>query len=132
VAVYDMHDNRRGDVVATTGNHVVVLNPGHHVTMAYRHISAFEQINPLECIGHRKLHVSEASGNIKHFTSEFSLISALNGLKPFMQMKHSTNPRDVKLVKAMIKNAAIIMQTRSVNGSYQRISSPRSYLSAQR
>lgn len=124
VVIYDMHDARSGDVVVSTANRTVTLAPGHHLTIAGSGVSSFEMINPLECIAHRNLKDTPISSAVTQFSSEFSITSALNGLKPLLQLSRSNHPADRRIVRQMIRDAAIIMQTRSLNGGYHKINSP--------
>jgi len=70
-----------GDVSIEVAGHNTYLTPGKHVLTSNHSVSSYEQINPLECIGHRDLRMNDLEGGLRQFSSEFSLISALNLLK---------------------------------------------------
>src|SRR5579885_870078 len=132
VAIYDLHDSHAGDVTLSTQGHTVCLAPGHHVLTARQGITSYEQVNPLAAVGHRNLHVKDCGHGTRQFSSEFSLVSALNGLRPLVQMKQSNNARDARIIKEIMKDAAIIQTTRRFSGTYRRMAASRTYVTAQR
>jgi hypothetical protein len=132
VAIYDLHDAHAGDVFVTSAKHTITMTPGRHLVLTHQGIPAYEHVNPLEVIGHRNLKMVDLEGGLRQFSSDFSLVSALNGLCPLMAMKHSSNPRDAKVVEQMMKDAAILMQTKGSLGGYHRMSSTRSFATAQK
>ena len=117
VSVYNFHDSHAGAVSATVGGSELSLLPGHHLTVSTRN-DGFEKVNPLAALSHRSLETASASG-LYTYSSEFSIMSALTGLKSWTEMKQSKNSRDVRLVNTVLKNAVIIMQTRANSGGYQ-------------
>ena len=107
--------------------------PGKHLVLTHQGVPAYEHVNPLECIGHRNMNMADLNDGLRQFSSEFSLVSALNGLRPLIALKHSTNPRDAKLYAQMVKDAVIVQQRNQVKGrmvNYQRMSSTRSFATA--
>lgn len=116
VAVYNFHDEHAGDVVASVGDAQVQLAPGHHVLLTNA-VAQYDVLNPLSCVGHRGLHASSL-GSMRSYASEFSIMSALQGLRIWNELKGSTDHSNAHLVETVLKDAAIIVQTRGGNGSY--------------
>lgn len=116
MSVYNFHDNHAGSVAASIGKQEMKLAPGHHITVSG--LAAFEQVNPIGCISHRSLTSSLAGSHAVH-TSEFSIMSALGGMKTWSAMKQSQDKNDVHIVHTVLKNAAIIMQVRKSSGGYR-------------
>jgi hypothetical protein len=72
-------------------------------------------LNPIGCISHRALTSHESNG-IKVHSSQFSIMSALSGMKVFGTLRAK---RDTRILEPALKNAAIIMQTRKTNETYR-------------
>ncbi len=117
VSIYNFHDNHSGSVATTIGKQEIKLAPGHHLTVSGQ-MGTFDQVNPIACIGHRTLTSSLVGSSAVH-TSEFSIMSALGGMKTWAAMKQSKDRNDVHIVHTVLKNAAIIMQVRKSSGSYR-------------
>ncbi|GEM_PF-2895539 len=130
VAIYDLHDGRSGDVRFSMPAHTVCLAPGHHILVTRQGAAGYEQVNPLASIGHRKLQMYDCGLGTRQFSSEFSIVSALNGLRLLTRMKHSQNPHDVQVLQQLMKNAAIIQMTRTNSGAFRRLGTSRSYATA--
>jgi hypothetical protein len=125
VAVYDMHDSHRGDVSVSTCGQRFRLNPGTHVTLANNNISTFGHINPLRCIGHRDMKTTLLEDGMQCLSSEFSIVSALHGLRLFNQLRASNKSSDARIVDKTLKTAAVLLNLRSRAGQYQRASKDR-------
>src|SRR5262249_2700500 len=110
LAIYNLHDRHINDVVVTTGAKQIVLSPGHHVLLTNQGVRSLDAVNPLRCIGHRKVKMQDLKSGIRQFSSEFSIVSALQGLRPLVQMTRSTNPRDARAINKIAKTAAVLAQ----------------------
>jgi hypothetical protein len=121
VAVYDLNDNAQHGVVISCARGSFALSPGKHVLLTKQTSRSYEQLNQLPSITHRSVSASDLGDGLQSFSSEFSILSAINGLKLFNQLRHSTNSHDQKLVNQLMKNAAIILQTSSKSGPYARV-----------
>jgi hypothetical protein len=115
VAVYDFHDDRTGGVSIVAAGTTLPLAPGHHVMLTSRTSANYDRLNPIGCITHRSLTAHEANG-IKVHSSQFSIMSALSGMKVFGTLRAKG---DTRILEPALKNAAIIMQTRKTNETYR-------------
>src|SRR6185369_10272298 len=80
LAVYDLHDNGSDDVSITHDDGVTCLGPGRHVLITDASIGSYEEINPLGCIGHRRMESRDMASGGRQYCSSFSIVSAINGL----------------------------------------------------
>ena len=122
VSVYNFHDTHAGSVVASVNGQEVKLAPGHHMTMTGA-FAAFDQLNPLPVITHRSMKLDHGTA-VKVYSSEFSILSALSGMKTWTELKQSGDKRDAHLVQTVLKDAAIIMQVRKGSGGYREYRAP--------
>jgi len=120
LAVYDMHDAHHGDVVVSGADGPVSLSVGRHVMFSKKNANSFDDINALSPVTHRSVNSNKLGSGAQQFSSEFSITSALNGLRVFAHLKQSNNPSDAKLVRQLMKNAAIILQTTRTAAPYVR------------
>jgi hypothetical protein len=120
VSIYDLHDRHSNDVTVTTGTCMTSLCPGHHLSIASSNVRSFEDANCFESIGHRNVQSNVLSNGVMQFSSEFSVMSALTGLKPLAAMQYSRDAHDQSIVRDLLKNAAIIQTVKASNGAYQR------------
>jgi hypothetical protein len=125
VALYNLHDDRGGEV-SVNGT---ALALGEHVLLTRGHDRNYEDVNPLGFITHTNLSSENLANGYQMIRSDFSIMSALSGLKPALQLGVSSDP-DNKLAVRLIKNAAILMQIKS-GSPYRRMSSDREMLSMQ-
>jgi hypothetical protein len=130
VSVFNLHDRTNGDVSIIVGDQKHVVTPGRQATLTQAASNDFADVNTLGTVGHRDLKVNDLGG-VKKFTSEFSLISAMRGIKGLARMKNSSNPIEHRIYSQLLKNAAIMMQTRAGAGAYQRFAKRQSYITAQ-
>lgn len=121
LAVYDLHDSRAGDVSVMIGGNKHMLSPGEHLLITNEPADSYEQLNPVASISHRNLQSGILPSTQRFFSSRFSLTSAISGLKEVSALKDSKNVRDRRIYKALIKNAAILLQTQAGGSPYARI-----------
>lgn len=119
VAVYDLHDKHCNDVTLTVAGRSMVLAPGRHVLLTNRVVESLDQVNPLQSVGHRSISVHELGCGLKAISSEFSIVSALNTVKPLLQMQQSDSRCDMQIVRKIIKDAAIIQSVKGSGGLYR-------------
>ncbi len=55
LAVYDLHDGRKGAVVVGSGPQCATLVPGRSAVLTKTSVTSFEEINPAQLVGYRKL-----------------------------------------------------------------------------
>jgi hypothetical protein len=109
LAVYDLHDSHKGAVVISTENNSTTLMPGGSAVLTSAAVKAFEDINPAQFVGYRRLGSSALEGDTKVYQAEFDIMSMVQGLKPLHNMATSTSPVNRKTIANTIKTAAILM-----------------------
>jgi len=125
VALYNLHDDRGGEV-SVNGT---TLALGEQVLLTRGHDRNYEDVNPLGFITHTNLSSKNLTNGYQMIRSDFSIMSALAGLKPALQLGSSSDP-DNKLAVRLIKNAAVLMQIKP-GSPYRRMSNDRPMLSMQ-
>ena len=119
LAIYDLHDSFSAGIKVTAGKKEISLSPGTQVVLTRSGRHTFDEVNPGSVIACRQIKSFDVGGNMKAFTCEFSLTSAIASVRPLQQMLTSSNPRHRKLVALLIKNAAILSQIGSSHGPYK-------------
>ncbi|MBS1999503.1 MAG: hypothetical protein JSS86_24415 [Cyanobacteria bacterium SZAS LIN-2] len=109
IAVYNFHDDRRDSVVISSGAHKLSIAPGRHAVITNRNVHYFQEVNPAEFVGYRKMKGRTYTDGIKTFAGEFDLRTLLQGVEPLKQMVRSTEARDQRVTRSMLKTAAILM-----------------------
>lgn len=122
-AVYDLDDQHKGSFSVESNGHSVVLSPGRHVLITKHHSAEFAQINAVETISHRSVQSSIKNGQRIHH-SEFSVISALDTVKPLRALASSKSPHARQIAQRMIKTTAIMLQLGGNAGQYQHYFKP--------
>ncbi|MDZ4835910.1 MAG: hypothetical protein SGJ27_19195 [Candidatus Melainabacteria bacterium] len=108
-AVYDLHDGKKGTVKVTVADKVIHLSPGNCVVSAKGSSRKFNEVNPLETVGYRRITETIVAGGMKLFSSEFSTIHAASAIKPLMEIMRSNHPLARKLAAKYIKTSAVLM-----------------------
>lgn len=109
VAVYNLHDARKGGVQIVSNNKLIVVQPGTQVLLTRNANAHFDHLNPGKDIGHRKAHNKDLGAGITAHISEFSIIGAFSSVPALREMIKSDNKAQQKLAHKMIKNAVILM-----------------------
>lgn len=123
LAVYDLDDQHKGSVSVESSGQNIVLSPGRHVLITKHHGAEFAQINAVETIAHRNVQSSIKNGHRVHH-SEFSVISALDTVKPLRALASSKNVVARQIAQRMIKTTAIMLQLGGNGGQYQHYFKP--------
>ncbi len=92
LAVYDLDDKHKGSVVVESNGHNIVLSPGRHAMITPHHQAEFAQVNAIESIAHRNITSAVKNGSRAH-TSEFSMITAMDTVRPLKAMVRSLHPK---------------------------------------
>lgn len=124
LSVFDLDDHHRGSVNVDAHGHNIVLSPGRHVMITPHHKHEFAQLNPIEAIAHRGLSSIVKNGYRAHM-SEFSVVSALDTVRPLKMLVASRHPNARRLAGRMMKTTAILMQIGGSSGQYQHYFRPR-------
>ena len=120
-AVYNLHDQRRGDVSISVAGKRYGVDVGQHAMIVCDRSSEYGDVNPIESIAHANLRSVDLTEGGRMFSSNFSLLSAIAGVKALAALQGSADQRDRRLHAAVLKNAAILMHTRAPSGAYRRI-----------
>lgn len=118
VAVYNLHDSHSGDVSISSAQCSQPVNLGRHV-MISSGLAPYEEVDPARCIAHADMETSTLPGGAGLFRSSFSLASAMCALQPVLTTEHSA-AGGRKIAKQLIKNTAVLMQTRIASAPYRR------------
>lgn len=118
LSVFDLDDQHKGSVTVEANGHNIVLSPGRHVMITPHHKHEFAQLNPIQTISHRGFSSTVKNGHRAHM-SEFSVISALDTVKPLKMLAASRHPNARKIAGRMMKTTAILMQMSGSREQYQ-------------
>ncbi len=88
------------------------------------HGAEFAQINAVETIAHRNVQSAVKNGHRAH-TSEFSLLTALDTVKPLKALAMSKHVHAKQIADRIMKTTAIILQIGGAAGQYQHYFKPR-------
>jgi hypothetical protein len=124
LAVYDLEDQHKGSVSVESNGHNLVLSPGHHTMITKHQEAEFAQINAVETIAHRNVTSMVKNGHRVH-TSEFSILTALDSVKPLKALAMSKHAHARQVTDRMMKTTAIILQIGGAAGQYQHYFKPR-------
>lgn len=109
LAVFDLHDNKKGSVVITGGGNSTSLIPGRSAFLTKASASDFGEVNPIKFVGYRHV-VSRDLAESKLYQADFEILSMVRGLKPLGGLVDSTNPKARKTMDNMLKTAAILLE----------------------
>lgn len=109
LSVYDINDNHKGSVVVAAGGRELSLSPGRHLTVTNDRAASFAEANPIESIMHRAVSRHELGNGHRAFTTEFSIPSAVQIVKPLGAMMHSNHAAAKKVAQNVIKTSAVMM-----------------------
>lgn len=109
LAVYDLHDNKKGSVVLTGGGNSTSLIPGRSAFLTKASAGDFGEVNPIKFVGYRHV-VSRDLAENKLYQADFEILSMVRGLKPLGGLVDSTNPKARKTMDNMLKTAAILLE----------------------
>jgi len=109
LAVYDFEDSHKGSVSVEAHGQKLALAPGSHVTLAHEKAGEFAQVNSIEAIPHRNVASKAIKQGVKAHTSEFSIASAIQTVKPLKAVMSSSHPQAKKVADKMVKTTAILL-----------------------
>ncbi|MBX3149884.1 S-layer family protein [Candidatus Obscuribacterales bacterium] len=109
LSVYDINDNHKGSVVVAAGGRELSLSPGRHLIVTNDRAASFAEANPIESIMHRAVSRHELGNGHRAFTTEFSIPSAVQTVKPLGAMMHSNHAAAKKVAQNVIKTSAVMM-----------------------
>ncbi len=108
-AIYDMHDSlATGPIRVVANNKTITMGPGQQILLTRNLKASFAELNPGSVVGYRNIRSAELGGGIKSFVCDFSIPHGLNNVKVIHGLLYSQEPKHQKLVRQMLKNAAIL------------------------
>lgn len=108
-AIYDMHDSlATGPIRVVANNKTITMGPGQQILLTRNLKASFAELNPGSVVGYRNVRSAELGGGIKSFVCDFSIPHGLNNVKVIHGLLYSQEPKHQKLVRQMLKNAAIL------------------------
>ena len=125
LSVYDVNDLHKRSVVVEAGGRSIPLSPGKHAVITHAGIQQFAEINPIEAVMHRGFANHELGNGHKAFTSEFSVPSAIQSIKPLAAIVQSEHRVARKVRDGVLKTTAVIMQMTSNGPAYELHTKPR-------
>ncbi len=123
LSVYNLDDNHRSAVRVTSGNSRMTLAPGKHACITPASVKGFEEINPAQLFGYRKMNEHQIGDHLKVYSSEFSVAHAMRTVLPLKQLVSTSNPKAKAIADHMIKTTVILMQMQG-GGGYQQLVRP--------
>lgn len=124
LAVYDLEDSHKGSVTVNAHGKQIALAPGNHVTVAHEAAGEFAQVNAIEAIPHRNLASKTIKAGVKAHTSEFSVASAIQSVKPLQAVMSSKHPQAKQVANKMMKTTAILLHMGGNGGDFQHYFKP--------
>jgi hypothetical protein len=107
LSVYNFHDDSHKAVVVTAHGAPLEVYPGRHITVSKASEEGFETVNPALFIPHRGMK-SIVSGDVKIFSSEFSVQNAVNGFAPLKAKFTSNDTEWQKMATKVFKTTALL------------------------
>ncbi|MBX9671377.1 MAG: hypothetical protein K2X93_27560 [Candidatus Obscuribacterales bacterium] len=130
VAVYDIHDHKKGSVSVHIDGKKLTLAPGRHIVITTDQTGDFAMANAIESIPHCDIAKIQNSETKKVFTSEFSIPATIQSVSALKSLTVSQEPELQKVSHNIMKTAAIVMYMRG--SQYKHYLRPRvTLLSAQ-
>lgn len=123
LAVYDIHDGRKGSIKVTAGTETYPLAPGRHILISTDKSGEFASANALELIPHSDVKQVRKSEKQTVYKSEFSIPSAINSVSALKELMKSDDPELHKIAGKIAKTASILLYMRTAN--YQQYFRPR-------
>jgi len=109
LAVYDLHDASKNSVRISTTSKSIVLSPGHCTILTRNAHHDFERVNPMEAVGYKSLDGHLCGSELRAFSAEFSVLSAINAVHPLRSLVASSHPNAKRMSSSLMKTSAILM-----------------------
>ena len=118
VAVFDMHDGKKGPVRVRAGKQMITLSPGKQLVLTRQLEADFDAINPEKLIAHRNVQTVAITEGIRIYSADFSLPSMMMNVSPIKRMLASDNPAERRQARKLLKNAVVLAQLSGQKGPY--------------
>ncbi len=124
VAVYNLHDDKKGGVTVHFGEKFITLTPGKQAVLTRKNTRELDSVNPGFGVGYRNPVWQEVSDGVTACVTEFSIPSAVVKIQPLRQLLLSKDPKARKIADSMLHDAVILFQVTSSSGVYKAQKSP--------
>lgn len=115
-AIYDLHDSlSTGPIKIVANKKTLTLGPGQQVLLTRNMTASFAELNPGSVVGYRNIRSADMGGGIKSFVCEFSIPHGMSNIEVIHGLIASPDQKHQKLVKHMLKNAAILADLSAQN-----------------
>ena len=111
LAVYDIHDPKRGSIFIEGSGKKFTLAPGRHLLVTDDKSDSFAMANAIEAIPHYDVNRVNNNGPAV-YTSEFSIPAAIQVVDALKALVNSNNPEARKISDKFMKTAAILLHMR--------------------
>ncbi len=112
VAVYDIHDHKKGSVSVHVDGKKLTLAPGRHVAITTDKTGDFALANAIESIPHCDVSKLQSAETKNVFTSEFSIPATIQSVSALKSLTVSQDPELQKVSHNIMKTAAILLYMR--------------------
>ncbi len=119
VAVYALHEDKRGDITFRSGKHSIDLSTGQQAVFSRNTTEFFSKLNPGALIPARQVNEYKLDNGVKAFIAEYSMPMALSIIRPLKGMRQSENADLRKVSGTVQKNAAILSLIGTRFGPYK-------------
>jgi hypothetical protein len=119
LAVFNLDDRCKNAVTIEHGLHKLSVSPGHHLFITDKGNVDFGDINVSEHILYSGLQESKLSSGEHVFNAQFYIPSAIESVKPLLQLVTSKDPIAKAKTNRLMKTVAILMQMGGGASSYQ-------------
>ncbi len=123
LAVYDVHDSKKGNIKVITSGETHTLSPGRHILISTDKSGEFASANALELIPHSDVKQVRTGKTQTVYKSEFSIPAAINSVSALKTLMKSDDPELRKTAGKIAKTASILLYMRTAN--YQQYFRPR-------
>ncbi|MBX3149762.1 hypothetical protein KF728_06440 [Candidatus Obscuribacterales bacterium] len=123
LAVYDVHDSKKGNIRVTANGETHTLSPGRHMLISTDKSGEFASANALELIPHSNVKQVQTGRTKTVYKSEFSIPAAISSVTALKDLMKSEDPELRKTAGKIAKTASILLYMRTAN--YQQYFRPR-------
>ena len=123
VAVLSLHDGSGAGVTVKIDGQIVVLRSGEQLLLTSSASSpasnTFAEVNPLSEVAVRNVVSHNLKSDLRAFTCEFSIPSAMQNLKAIKRLADSAKKSERQTYAKMLKNAAALLTIGIQKGPYK-------------
>lgn len=105
ISVFNLHDNKAGDVAITVGDETQEIGVGRQLTVSTNHDGKADSVPG--AVGHRNSTHGQVSSR-SALSSEFSLAAALSNFTGLRRLRNSSDPEERRKADKILKTAAAL------------------------